>query len=101
MTFKTFLTHIGLHHTLNATFGVHCSRVVRALMACLEISLWFALHVKDALGGLVIDAVSIGSIGTCECTTCWITGSILVIIGTAPGLLFRVCCRCVRGVFLS
>ena len=59
---------------LNAMFGVHCSRVVSALMACLEISLWLALHVKGTLGGLVIDVVSIGSVGLCECTTCWITG---------------------------
>ena len=85
---------------LNATFGVHCSRVVSALMACLEIILFFALHVKFTPGGLVIDAVSIGSIGSCEYTTCWITGAILVIIGTAPGVLFRVRRLCVRGVFL-
>ena len=77
---------------LNATFGVHCSRVVSALMACIEISLWFALHVKVTLGSLVMDAMSIGSVGPCECTTCWITGSILVIIGTAPGVLFCMCC---------
>ena len=76
---------------LNATFGVHCSRVVSALMACVEISLWLALHVKVSLGGIVKDVVSSGSNGSYERTTCWIKGSILVINGTAPGVLFRVC----------
>ena len=69
-------------------------------MACIDISLWFALHVKFTLGGLVIDAVSIGSVVLCEYMVCWITGAILVIIGTAPGGLFLVCRQCVRGVFL-
>ena len=50
---------------LNTMFGVHCSRVVSALMACLEIILFFALHVKVSPGGLVIDAVSIGSVVSC------------------------------------
>ena len=85
----------------NISFGVHCSRVVSALMACLEIILFVALHVKRSPGGLVIDAVSIGSVVSCWYTTCWITGTILVIIGTAPGVLFRVCRRCVRGVFFK
>ena len=86
---------------LNATFSVHCSRVDSALMACLEIILFDALHVKFTFGGIVIDAVSIGSVGSCEYATCWITGMILVITGTAPGVLFCVCRLCVRGVFLS
>ena len=45
---------------LSATFGVRCSRVVNALMACLEMSLWLALHLKFARGGLSVDVVSIG-----------------------------------------
>ena len=49
----------------------------------------------------VIDAARIGSSGSCVYTTCWIAcSSILVIKGTAPGVLLRVWRRCVRGVFL-
>ena len=52
------------------------------------------------LGGLVIDTARIGSVGSCVYTTFWITGLILVITGTVPGVLLRVCCQCVRRVFL-
>ena len=69
-------------------------------MACVEISFCRALHVSGTLGGLVIDAARIGSVGSCAYTTFWIVGSILVITGTATGVLFRVCRRCVRGVLL-
>ena len=58
----------------------------------MEISLCRALHVNGTLGGLVIDAARIGSIGPCAYTTFWITGSsILAINGTEPGVLLRVC----------
>jgi len=58
---------------LNATFGVHCSRIVNALMAFLDMRLWFALYVKDVLSGLVVSVVSIGFggayfVGKCTCT---------------------------------
>ena len=66
----------------------------------MDISLCLALHVNGTLGSLVIDAARIGSIGPCVYTTCWITGLILVITGTAPGVLFCVCCQCVCRVFL-
>ena len=68
---------------------MHCSRVVSALMACLEIMLWFALHVKCTPGGLVIDAASIGSLGSCAYTTCWITG--IIVFGIiVRGIIVRV-----------
>ena len=78
---------------MNATFGVHRSWVVSALMACFEIMLWLALHVKAIPSGfvLVMVTVSIGSVVMCVCKMFWITGSIRVIVGTAPGVLFRVC----------
>ena len=61
-------------------------------MACVEISLCCALHVNGTSGGLVIDAVMIGSIGLCAYAAFWMTGSsILIINGTAPGVLLRVC----------
>jgi len=66
-----------------------------------DIRLCRALHVNGALGGRVIDAARIGSIGSCEYTTLLIAGSsILAINGTAPGVLLRVWRQCVRGVFL-
>ena len=88
---------------MNASFGVNRSWVVSALMACLEIMLWLVLHVKAIPGGfvLIMVAVSIGSVVLCVCTTFWITCSIRVIVGTAPGVLFCVCCRCVCRVILS
>ena len=46
---------------------------------------------NGTLGGLVIDAARIGSVGLCAYTMFWITGSILVITGTAPEVLLRVC----------
>ena len=76
---------------LNATFGMHCSRVVNALMACLDMRLCMALHVKDALRGLVVSVVSIGFGGAYGCARCWITCLVLLINGTAPGVLFCVC----------
>ena len=85
---------------MNAECGVHYSWVVKALMACVEISLCCAVHVNGTLDGRVIDAARIGSVGSCAYTTFWVTGSILAIGGTAPGILLRVCRRCVLGVFL-
>ena len=41
-------------------FGVHCSRVVRALMAWAEIRLCLALYVNLAFGGRVIEAARMG-----------------------------------------
>ena len=55
---------------------------------------------NGTLGGLVIDTARIGSVDSCAYTTFWITGSILVVNGTVPGVLLRVCRQCVRGVFL-
>ena len=79
---------------LDASFCVHCLRVVRALMAWAEIRLCRALHANGTLGGRVIEAARIGSIGPCAYTTFWITGSlILVVNGTVPGVLLRVCRR--------
>ncbi len=76
---------------LNALFGVHCSQVIRALMAWVEIILLRALYAHGVVGGCIIDAVRIGSIGSCVNTTCWNTGSlILAINGTVPGVLLRV-----------
>ena len=46
---------------------MHCSRVISALMACVEIRLCVALHVNSALGGFVINAVRIGSVVPCVC----------------------------------
>ena len=75
----------------NANFGVHCSRVIRALMAWVEINLLRARYLHGVVGGCIIDAARIGSSGSCVYSTCWITGSsILAIAGTAPGVLFRV-----------
>ena len=86
---------------LNASFGVHCSRVVRALMACVDIMLCIALHENITLGGLIIDAARIGSVGSCEYTQLLIAcSSILAINGTAPGVLLRVWRPCILGVFL-
>ena len=84
---------------LNASFGVHCSRVVRALMAWVEISICRALHVNLTFGGLINDVVRIRSVGSCEYAA-FACSSILVINGTAPGVLLRVWRPCVRGVFL-
>jgi len=59
-----------------------------------EIRLCRVLHDHGTVGGRVIDAARIGSIGSCAYTTFWITGSsILAINGTAPGVLLRVCLR--------
>ena len=66
----------------------------------MDISLFRAVHANGTLGGSVMEAVRIGSVRSCVCKTFWITGLILVIAGTAPGVLFRVCRRCVRGVVL-
>ena len=49
------------------------------------------LHVNGTFGGRVIDAVRIGSRGSCVYAMCWIAcSSILDINGTAPGVLFCV-----------
>ena len=69
-------------------------------MACVEIRLCLAMHVNRPLGCCVINAARIGFIGSSSYTLFWVTGSILVISGTAPGVLLRVCQLCVRGVFL-
>ena len=76
-------------------FGI----IVRGIIACVNIG-WGLFDGNNFAFGIivrlfVIDAVWIGSSGSCWYTTCWITGAILVIIGTAPGVLFRVCRRCV------
>ena len=82
-------------------FGVHCSRVARALMAWAEIRLCLALHVNLVSGGRVIEAARMGSDGSCKYTALLIVCvSILVINGTAPGVLLRVWRPCIRGVFL-
>ncbi len=70
-------------------------------MAVLEIKLCLAMHVNGPLGCCVIDAARIGIVGSSSCTLFWVTDLILVIAGTAPGVLLRVSCLCVRGVFLS
>ena len=60
---------------LNSLFGVHCSWVIRALMALVEIILVRALCAHGVVGGCINDAARIGSSGLCAYTMCWIIGS--------------------------
>ena len=63
-----------------------------------EIRLCLAVHVNFAVGGRVIEAARMGSVGSCAYTVLLIVcSSILVIVGTAPGVLFLVIRRCDLG----
>jgi len=75
-------------------FAVACSWIVRTLMACCDMILLFARGdvgvwvIGGGVGGQDIDIISTGSFLSYGPKPCGLLFQALVIMGTAPGVLF-------------
>ena len=83
---------------MNMGLILHCSRIVRAFTACLEIMRLRAIC-WSAGGGWIMEKARMGSSGSCLYTNllglyggnpCGLSLTILLMGGTAPGVFLRV-----------